>query len=157
MIEEMFSRLNEAAPLTAPEKRNAYGGPLPRLIRKLATKPFFTKNLPFRNKRYRHFDLATRFLLAEDKKGVVDAKKYSPSSQRDNDSATVVQVKVILATVKPLAAEHYRLTGVAGTGNQCVSPRLPNLRQQSAIATALNARGADCCVPSLPNTFVTMA
>jgi len=75
MIEEMFSRLNEAAPLTAPEKRNAYGGPIPRLIRKLATEPFFTKNLPFPNKRYRHFDLATKFLLAEDQKSVVDTKK----------------------------------------------------------------------------------
>ena len=75
MIEEMFSRLNEAAPLTAPEKRNAYGGPLPPAIRKLATKQFFTKNLPFPNKRYRHFDLATKFLLAEYKRKVVDTKK----------------------------------------------------------------------------------
>jgi len=75
MIEEMFSRLNEAAPLTAPEKRNAYGGPLPAAIRKLATKPFFTKRLPFPNKRYRHFDLATKFLLAEYKEKVFDTKK----------------------------------------------------------------------------------
>ena len=75
MIEEMFSRLNEAAPLTAPEKRNAYGGPLPVAIRKLASAQFFTKNLPFPNKRYRHFDLATKFLLAEYKEKVVDTKK----------------------------------------------------------------------------------
>src|SRR5439155_9880909 len=63
MIEEMFSRLNESAPLTAPEKRNAYGGPLPHAIRKLATNSFFTGALPFPNKRYRHFDLATKFLF----------------------------------------------------------------------------------------------
>jgi hypothetical protein len=75
MIEEMFSRLNEAAPLTAPEKRNAFGGPLPRAIRKLAGEPFFTDDLPFPNKRYRHFDLATKFLLAEYAKKVVDTKK----------------------------------------------------------------------------------
>ncbi len=75
MIEEMFSRLNEAAPLTAPEKRNAFGGPLPRAIRKLASEPFFTNCLPFPNKRYRHFDLATKFLLAENAKRVVDTKK----------------------------------------------------------------------------------
>jgi hypothetical protein len=75
MIEEMFSRLNEAAPLTAPEKRNAYGGPLPRAIRKLANEPFFAKSLPFPNKRYRHFDLATKFLLAEHAKHVLDTKK----------------------------------------------------------------------------------
>lgn len=75
MIEEMFSRLNEAAPLTAPEKRNAYGGPLPKAIRKLASAPFFAKNLPFPNKRYRHFDLATKFLQAEHAKRVWDTKK----------------------------------------------------------------------------------
>jgi hypothetical protein len=75
MIEEMFSRLNEAAPLTAPEKRNAFGGPLPFAIKKLAEEPFFTKNLPFLNKRYRHFDLATKFLLADYEGKVVDTKK----------------------------------------------------------------------------------
>lgn len=75
MIEEMFSRLNEAAPLTAPEKRNAYGGPLPGAIRKLTKEPFFAKKLPFENRRYRHFDLATKFLLAEFEGKVVDTKK----------------------------------------------------------------------------------
>jgi hypothetical protein len=75
MIEEMFSRLNEAVPLTAPEKRNAYGGPLPRAIRQLSNEPFFLKKLPFPNLRYRHFDLATKFLLAEHAGKVVDTKK----------------------------------------------------------------------------------
>jgi len=75
MIEEMFSRLNESAPLTAPEKRNAYGGPLPGAIRKLASESFFTGNIPFPNKRYRHFDLATKFLYAENDGKVVDTKK----------------------------------------------------------------------------------
>lgn len=75
MIEEMFSRLNEAAPLTAPEKRNAYGGPLPLAIRKLATESLFTERIPFPNKRYRHFDIATKFLLAEYEGKVVDTKK----------------------------------------------------------------------------------
>ncbi|MFN0318472.1 MAG: DUF262 domain-containing protein [Burkholderiales bacterium] len=75
MIEEMFSRLNEAAPLTAAEKRNAYGGPIPAAVRKLAKAPFFIKKLPFENKRYRHYDLATKFLLAEHADKVVDTKK----------------------------------------------------------------------------------
>jgi len=75
MIEDMFSRLNESSPLTAPEKRNAYGGPLPGAIRKLAGQPFFTENIPFPNKRYRHFDLATKFLLTENAGSVVDTKK----------------------------------------------------------------------------------
>jgi hypothetical protein len=75
MIEEMFSRLNESAPLTAPEKRNAYGGPLPPAIRKLAAQEFFRQCLPFPNKRYRHFDLATKFLFADSEKRVTDTKK----------------------------------------------------------------------------------
>ena len=75
MIEEMFSRLNEAAPLTAPEKRNAYGGPLPIAIRTLAAHPLFIEAIPFPNRRYRHFDLATKFLLAENEGKVVDTKK----------------------------------------------------------------------------------
>lgn len=65
-IEEMFSRLNEAVPLNAPEKRNAFGGPAPRATRELAQHPFFAEKLPFTNSRYRHFDLAAKFLLWED-------------------------------------------------------------------------------------------
>lgn len=75
VIEEMFSRLNEAATLTAAEKRNAYGGPLPAAIRQLAKEKFFAASLPFPNKRYRHYDLAAKFLLAEHDKKVVDTKK----------------------------------------------------------------------------------
>ncbi|GAB3097189.1 DUF262 domain-containing protein [Lysobacter terrae] len=75
MIEEMFSRLNEAAPLTAPEKRNAYGGPIPVAVRKLAKAKFFEAKLPFENQRYRHYDLAAKFLLAEHEGKVVDTKK----------------------------------------------------------------------------------
>jgi hypothetical protein len=75
MIEEMFSRLNESAPLSAPEKRNAFGGPLPVAIRKLAAESFFTEALPFPNERYRHFDMAVKFLLIEHDDEVVDTKK----------------------------------------------------------------------------------
>jgi hypothetical protein len=75
LIEEMFSRLNEAVPLTAAEKRIAWGGPVPRAVRELASVPFFTKRLPFQNKRYRHYDLSLKFLIAQEKNGVVDTKK----------------------------------------------------------------------------------
>jgi hypothetical protein len=75
VIEEMFSRLNEAAPLTAAEKRNAYGGPLPAAIRRLAKSAIFTQAIPFPNKRYRHFDLAAKFLLAQREGKVTDTKK----------------------------------------------------------------------------------
>jgi hypothetical protein len=75
IIEEMFSRLNEAAPLTAAEKRNAFGGPLPGAIRRLAKAPIFTEAIPFPNRRYRHFDLAAKFLLAQRADKVTDTKK----------------------------------------------------------------------------------
>lgn len=64
-IEEMFSRLNEAVPLNAPEKRNAFGGPCRDAVRELIRREFFTSNLPFTNNRYRHQDLAAKFLLWE--------------------------------------------------------------------------------------------
>jgi hypothetical protein len=75
LIEDMFSRLNEAVPLNAPEKRNAFGGPLPAAIRRVAALAFFTKHVPFADKRYRHRDLAAKFMFIEHKKDVVNTKK----------------------------------------------------------------------------------
>jgi hypothetical protein len=75
LIEDLFSRLNEAVPLSAPEKRNALPGPLPGAVRTLAKHPFFSKNLPFTNRRYRHYDLAAKMLLIVSQEGVSDTKK----------------------------------------------------------------------------------
>jgi hypothetical protein len=75
LIEEMFSRLNEASPLNAAEKRNAFGGPIPSLIRDLSNHNFFTNKVPFNNKRYRHYDIIAKLLLFADRGKVVDTKK----------------------------------------------------------------------------------
>lgn len=75
LIEDMFSRLNEAVPLNAPEKRNAFGGPMPAAIRKVAALAFFTKHIPFPDKRYRHRDLAAKFMFIEYQKDIVNTKK----------------------------------------------------------------------------------
>ena len=75
LIEDMFSRLNEAVPLNAAEKRNAFGGPLPPLIRQLANEKFFREKLPFSNRRYRHLELAAKFLFFENENGISDTKK----------------------------------------------------------------------------------
>lgn len=75
LIEELFSRLNEAVPLNAPEKRNALPGPLPVAVRELAKHPFFTECLPFSNRRYRHYDFAAKILLAVERGEIVDTKK----------------------------------------------------------------------------------
>lgn len=75
LIEEMFSRLNEAVPLNAAEKRNAYGGPLPKIVREIASSFFFSQNLKISNKRYQHRDLAAKFVYLTYNQKVVDTKK----------------------------------------------------------------------------------
>ena len=75
LIEDMFSRLNEAVPLNAPEKRNALGGPLPVAIRKVAEHTFFSKHIPFPDKRYRHRELAAKFLYLEYCDQIANTKK----------------------------------------------------------------------------------
>jgi Protein of unknown function DUF262 len=75
LIEDMFSRLNEAVPLNAAEKRNALGGPLPSVVRSIANTRFFKDRIPFKNARYRYYDLATKFIFFEHMGGVSDTKK----------------------------------------------------------------------------------
>ncbi|MDB5748396.1 MAG: hypothetical protein JWP72_3244 [Massilia sp.] len=75
LIEEMFSRLNEASPLNAAEKRNAFGGPLTDLIHELADHRFCKEILPFANKRYKHYDVLSKLLLLADRGRVVDTKR----------------------------------------------------------------------------------
>ena len=75
IIEDLFSRLNEAVPLSAAEKRNAKGGPIPVATKSLCTDLFFQEKLPFGNSRYRHFDLAVKFILTSELGKVSDTKK----------------------------------------------------------------------------------
>lgn len=79
LIEDMFSRLNEAVPLNAAEKRNAIGGNVVRAIADVSQHKFFTSRVKFRNNRYQHREAAARFLLIEDSLNtsnqIVDTKK----------------------------------------------------------------------------------
>ena len=75
LIEELFSRLNEAVPLNAPEKRGALGGPIPAKITETSQHTFFKKCIPFPDNRYRHRDLASKFLYIEHKGDIVNTKK----------------------------------------------------------------------------------
>lgn len=75
LIEDLFSRLNEAMPLNAAEKRNARPGPLPELVREISLHRFFTEKLPFGNSRYRHFDIIAKMLLMASRETVADTKK----------------------------------------------------------------------------------
>jgi len=79
LIEDMFSRLNEAVPLNAAEKRNAIGGDVVRTIASLSQHVFFADRVKFRNNRYQHREAGARFLLVEDSlyttNQIVDTKK----------------------------------------------------------------------------------
>lgn len=65
LIEDMFSRLNEAVPLNAAERRSAIGGPMAQAIKDIAAHPFFVRNVRFSDSRYRHREVAARLLFLE--------------------------------------------------------------------------------------------
>jgi hypothetical protein len=65
LIEDMFSRLNEAVPLNAAEKRNAIGGPMAQAIRDVSEHNFFRQKVKFPNTRYQHREVAAKFLYIE--------------------------------------------------------------------------------------------
>lgn len=79
LIEDMFSRLNEAVPLNAAEKRNSIGGDLVNFIRKLAEHDLFINKVKFNNRRFQHREVAARFLLIEhnlkNNNKLIDTKK----------------------------------------------------------------------------------
>lgn len=76
-IEDMFTRLNEATPLNAAEKRNAFGGPLPAVFREISELPFFTDKVKVSATRYRYHDLAAKLLYLEHTSEFIDTKKAS--------------------------------------------------------------------------------
>lgn len=112
LIEDMFSRLNEAVPLNAAEKRNAVGGDLVNAINAISTSEFFTDRVRFSNSRYRHREAAARFLLVEeqllDGRAIIDTKKeyldalarkhHNDNSQHvENLKQTVVDVLTVMS------------------------------------------------------------
>lgn len=79
MIEEMFSRLNEAVPLNAAEKRNAFGGVMAKTIRDVSASKLFKEKISFSNRRYQHREVAARFLFLlfsiKELDKIIDTKK----------------------------------------------------------------------------------
>lgn len=77
-IEEMFSRLNDAVSINSPEKRNALGGKLIKIIRKMTSHPFFKENVTITNKRFQHHEISVRLLFIEHgirNRKLIDTKK----------------------------------------------------------------------------------
>lgn len=79
LIEDMFSRLNEAVPLNAAEKRNAIGGDLVAAVNFLSGHWYFIDRVRFSSTRYKHREVAARFLLLEESllgiKPIIDTKR----------------------------------------------------------------------------------
>ena len=65
-IEDMFSRLNDAVPLNAAEKRNALGGPMVKTIKDMISDDFFQKKINIKNRRGKYDDLAAKLLFLEE-------------------------------------------------------------------------------------------
>lgn len=104
LIEDMFSRLNEAVPLNAAEKRNALGGELVAAIRDIAGHGFFTRCVAFGNKRFQHREVAARFILVEENTRtlgkIIDTKKeYLDALARNYRSGKTGLVTDVKATV----------------------------------------------------------
>lgn len=94
LIEDMFSRLNEAVPLSSAEKRNAIGGEMAEAIRDVAEHGFFTECVRFGNKRYQYREVAARLLFIEyclkNKERLIDTKKpYLDAMVRDLKNSEV--------------------------------------------------------------------
>ncbi len=115
LIEDMFSRLNEAVPLNAAEKRNAFGGAMAKLITKVASHKFFKENIGFSNKRYQHKEASAKVLfliysLTTGKKKVVDTKKlYLDEFVRTHKSKTDKEVDSLNKEVQSILTEMNKL------------------------------------------------
>jgi hypothetical protein len=111
LIEDLFSRLNEAMPLNAAEKRNAKKGPLPALVREIAEHVFFVDKLPFGNSRYRHYDIAAKMLLMVSREGISDTKKTQLDkffeSHRDSTADDVSELLEKVTSVLDEMAETF--------------------------------------------------
>lgn len=74
-IHEIFVRLNRSKPLTGAEVRNAIVGPVPEVIRTLATHDFFEENIRFGVTRAGDLNAAAKVLLFEYEQKPMPTKK----------------------------------------------------------------------------------
>lgn len=105
LIEDMFSRLNEAVPLNAAEKRNAIGGDMVQQIRETSMHDFFANKVSFSNHRAQHKEIAGRFLLLEthllvDNKVSDTKREFLDRLARDYKEGNLAFVKHVGEVVK---------------------------------------------------------
>jgi len=129
LIEDMFSRLNEAVPLNAAEKRNALGGYMVGCIRQVAEHNLFKKKVTFSDKRYQHREIAARLLLIElslmNENRLIDTKKVYLDQMARNYSSG-----------KNAAADaaYERVIATLDRMDDAFSPSDPLLRAQGNMA-----------------------
>lgn len=113
LIEDMFSRLNEAVPLNAAEKRNALGGPMAECIRNVAEHNFFNERVKFSDARYKHRETAAHLLFLEYtilfQHKIIDTKKpYLDAMVRDYKSGRAKRLEEVrkrtLRVLDPLSS-----------------------------------------------------
>ncbi len=110
LIEDMFSRLNEAVPLNAAEKRNSIGGPMAKAIREITKHKFFNEKIKISDKRYQHREICARLLFLEytisKQKKIIDTKKpYLDNLVRSHRKKTMSVVKVYKDAVVSILQE----------------------------------------------------
>lgn len=109
LIEDMFSRLNEAVPLNSAEKRRAIGGDIVKAVDDVAKHEFFAKKVRFSNKRYQHKETAIRTLFLEHhlRLGrIVDTKKpLLDAFAKDYKMGHTAHVRKLKSEISGLLAE----------------------------------------------------
>lgn len=74
MIDQMFIRLNSGESVNRAEKRNAFPGPIPPIVRDLTLHPFFQKQIRFNTKRMQEQNLLAKLFMMEHKGEFCDTK-----------------------------------------------------------------------------------
>jgi hypothetical protein len=101
IIHDLFVRLNRSKPLTGAELRNAIVGPVPEVVRQIASHPFFEDNIKFSTKRAEHLNTATKFILFEYNDGLSGTKKSNLDLFAVDDDVDPTRLQ--LASIRTLA------------------------------------------------------
>lgn len=99
-IHEIFVRLNRSKPLTGAEVRNAIVGPVPEVIRMLASHDFFNENIKFGVQRAGDLNAAAKVLLFEYEGHLMPTKKtnldeFAGNGSIDKDKLELASRRVI--------------------------------------------------------------
>lgn len=128
LIDDMFLRLNEAVPLNAAEKRNAFRGPMVQSINNVCQNEFFKSKVRFPNNRYQHKEVACRLLFITWTM-IHEAKIYdTKKSYLDSFVKTFKKNKILKA--KPY---ENKVVGILNEMNKIFQDNDPLLRSQSII------------------------